>query len=959
MRIVTVQTISILALISVQIRANDIYPSQEFYNATLMPKPPTIDGNLADWAGVPVISDPRSAIPKGSGTNGTYVIFEPYSGGIWTGPNDWTSAFQIAWDANNLYVGITVTDDTHESLATGPSSAWNGDSVQLMIADGTRTQQLALYNYGMGGQDGALGEVYIHDEAGATGQPAPSVTSGIPTQAAVIRDAAKQRTYYEIQLPVEAMGLTPPLKAGMKIGLGVCINDGDITQPGQADQTGQKGWGGWGTHSIVFGKTPAQTGLLTLVTNQPTVDRLFFAAVDAELTFFSFRVTDKGASILDATSVKLIIDSQTVPLTASPKQADVTDFKYTNATPYVSGSTHSYTIQAKDTAGNLVTSSNTFTAPVYVTLPVALLVPAASVDKSKPGFSWEMSEVDSVGTSTQNSTQRIQDQLAGLLGPNTADPNAQGVALAAGKPNTDPNLPVVFEIPQVISLERYGNSWGAFTAGQMPGSPGISGSTDNQAARLVTYIDLPAGLITMGVNSDDGFVTGVGPWNDVFTSQVLGQFGGGRAAAATEFSFFVPQAGVYPFLTLWENGTGDSRLAWYWVKPDKTIALINDSANGGLNAYRAVTTAAKAGARSVAPPPNGIAQPGDPLQVQLVDGASPIDKTTVSLKLDNTAVAASITKTGSVTTVTYALNLAPQSTHTATLLYTESGAVVTRQWQFTAAAAGVSLLDFEFNEGSGTKATDSINKLVATTVDPANPPTFVTDTPSGKAGDTAIHFEQGQYMLAPDSNTVVRLNPNDPSFTLQAWVKFTGSPAGRMVFFYSNGPGGAISFSVNTDRTVFVTTLGVLDVASQAAIPDDGAWHHIAVIHVNLKELRFYVDGARLDTRPYTGSVIFTRTENSFSIGAQSTGTLQYIGSLDRLKVTSGILAPDQLDFRAAPPAGAPKLSGSLVAGKLNLTFEGTLQEASVITGPWADVPGTSPMSVATSGPMKFYRAKR
>ena len=58
------------------------------------------------------ISDPRSAIPKGSGTNGTYVLFETYNGGIWTGPDDWTSAFQIAWDANNLYIGIVVTDDS-------------------------------------------------------------------------------------------------------------------------------------------------------------------------------------------------------------------------------------------------------------------------------------------------------------------------------------------------------------------------------------------------------------------------------------------------------------------------------------------------------------------------------------------------------------------------------------------------------------------------------------------------------------------------------------------------------------------------------------------------------------------------------------------------------------------------------------------------------------------------------
>ena len=46
------------------------------------------------------------------------------------------------------------------------------------------------------------------------------------------------------------------------------------------------------------------------------------------------------------------------------------------------------------------------------------------------------------------------------------------------------------------------------------------------------------------------------------------------------------------------------------------------------------------------------------------------------------------------------------------------------------------------------------------------------------------------------------------------------------------------------DRTVFITTLGIADVPSAAAIPDDGAWHHIAVIHEAGLELRFYIDGA-------------------------------------------------------------------------------------------------------------------
>ena len=97
---------------------------------------------------------------------------------------------------------------------------------------------------------------------------------------------------------------------------------------------------------------------------------------------------------------------------------------------------------------------------------------------------------------------------------------------------------------------------------------------------------------------------------------------------------------------------------------------------------------------------------------------------------------------------------------------------------FTATvSAATGLIDFEFDEGTGTTVTDSINSLVGVPADPANPPTFINDAPSGKSGDSAIHFEAGQYMTVNDPDTRVQLNTNNPSFTLQAWVKFPGQPA--------------------------------------------------------------------------------------------------------------------------------------------------------------------------------------
>ncbi len=254
------------------------------------------------------------------------------------------------------------------------------------------------------------------------------------------------------------------------------------------------------------------------------------------------------------------------------------------------------------------------------------------------------------------------------------------------------------------------------------------------------------------------------------------------------------------------------------------------------------------------------------------------------------------------------------------------------------------LIDFGFDEGTGTKVTDSINSLVGVPGNPANPPTFVTDSPSGKAGDFAIHFENGQYMTVDDPDTRVQLDRNNPSFTLQAWVKLpSGNPSGRMVFFYSNGPGGAISFSVNNNRTVFVTTLGILDVSSQAAIPDDDAWHHIAVVHENGKEFRFYEDGVLGDTVAYTRGVNFTRTQKLFSLGAEWNGALRYTGLVDRLKVFSGIVTPDQLDYQKAPPAGA----AGLTMGRPSVTPFGFSIGVTAVGGSVAD---TSTISLSFNG---------
>src|SRR5438876_1162215 len=179
-----------------------------------------------------------------------------------------------------------------------------------------------------------------------------------------------------------------------------------------------------------------------------------------------------------------------------------------------------------------------------LTIPSTFALPSSAADASKPGFIWRFHQT---ATGQPNSLAFTEAQLAGQKGDNIADPTVQGAALAAAAPPNPSTAPITFEIPTVINLDKAAGSHGNFQPDdQMPGTPGTTGSTDNIAAEILTWLDLPEGDITMGVNSDDGFRMTIGGSipNDRFKVNV-GQFDGGRGAADTIFKFHIAKAGLY------------------------------------------------------------------------------------------------------------------------------------------------------------------------------------------------------------------------------------------------------------------------------------------------------------------------------------------------------------------------------------------------------------------------------
>ncbi len=193
-------------------------------------------------------------------------------------------------------------------------------------------------------------------------------------------------------------------------------------------------------------------------------------------------------------------------------------------------------------------------------------------------------------------------------------------------------------------------------------------------------------------------------------------------------------------------------------------------------------------------------------------------------------------------------------------------------------------------------------------------PTWVKDSPTGGDSDYCLEFNgaAAQRVVVDDPNMALNFDPG--SFTIEAWVKYGALTGDRSVLFGNNGPGGAVSFSVTAQRKLFATAYAIADVPSNASIPDDGQWHHVAVVHENGKELRFYVDGVLGDTVPFTSGVKLNdpdHMQTSFYIGSENYGWTPYTGRMDRVRVTKGVVAADKLDFRAIPGVdpSAPELS--------------------------------------------------
>jgi len=149
---------------------------------------------------------------------------------------------------------------------------------------------------------------------------------------------------------------------------------------------------------------------------------------------------------------------------------------------------------------------------------------------------------------------------------------------ATGQPAV--NMAVTPNYIESTVIDYYGN--GTDTGHVLPNGavPNLASTALNIALEVLTYLELQPGLYRMGVNSDDNFrvspATGVADPNNAITVGVFD--GNGRAQADTFFEFNVPEAGLYPFRLVFEQGAGGWGLEWFIQSMiDSSYTLVNGS----------------------------------------------------------------------------------------------------------------------------------------------------------------------------------------------------------------------------------------------------------------------------------------------------------------------------------------------------------------------------------------------
>jgi len=471
-----------------------------------------------------------------------------------------------------------------------------------------------------------------------------------------------------------------------------------------------------------------------------------------------------GPTALDISKVSMMFDG--LPVTSSiSRTGRLTTIAYTVPSLLKADSHHAVTLSYFDGTG-LAIIPWSFTSTGAVTLsPESAVQP----DSSKPGFLFNLFANATNPTSDTDATETVEWALNGRLTdgagnpyPNNANLSATGAAAGPAPALSVSNAPAAFFIPQVINLGTGGV--GEFPIDQpIPGLPATDESTDGVEAEVLAYLQLPAGLTTLGIGTPDVFHVYVGSRD--YTRAV--QAGRNLRPGGVSYPVYVyaSQAGVYPLRISWIHATGDAGLELYSVSTNGSRVLVNDTAKGGLPAYRALATPSAPSVKYVSPRPvlRQVNRPSSDLIVRLADGDIPVDDSSVALSVDGFAVPWVTNRVGAILEVAWhPTNLfTPSEVHQATLTYSPvNGTPVIHSWDFMNLKA--LFLPFTLSTLSEDFEGYTAGTTFLPAVFPPNMPTNLPPEPNPQTGIPGISWSTVDFTVVEDQAVHAAGDLTDP-----------------------------------------------------------------------------------------------------------------------------------------------------------------------------------------------------
>ncbi len=267
----------------------------------------------------------------------------------------------------------------------------------------------------------------------------------------------------------------------------------------------------------------------------------------------------------------------------------------------------------------------------------------------------------------------------------------------------------------------------------------------------------------------------------------------------------------------------------------------------------------------------------------------------------------------------------------------------------------------------------------------------IVDSVGGKNGVALgnFQFQNGELVLDGSDLTYGDL-PNGiitdlgDNATIELWVTYAGGPNWARVFDFGTSTGGedVSDGGADVDYLFFTSKTAQGFPRFEANFPDGGVTtvlNHPGAMPVNQEEhlvitysytgnrARMYTNGAPVSTAtatvPKPLSAMNNRDVNVW-LGRSQFPDPFWSGKYNELRIYQGAMTAEQVaaSFLAGPnsmPAEAPELSVARDGTNVKITFTGTLESATAVTGPWAPVAGaTSPATYPATTGQTFYRSK-